>query len=141
MERLDIKKIRKELALSQTDFGKLLGVGLRSVQNWESGDRNISESAKKLLESIIKDGATLHKVPNNDSSTPATNHSLEEIIIERVLKRINDKSYPDDILERLDDQQQTLKDTQQDLLNIFRMVTELKREVQDSKPHRLRNES
>lgn len=32
----------------------MLGVGLRSVQKWEPGDINISESAKKLLEEKLK---------------------------------------------------------------------------------------
>ena len=125
MERLNIKKIRKELALSQTDFGKLLGVGLRSVQNWESGDRNISESAKKLLESIIKDGATLHKVPNNDSSTPATNQSLEEIIISRVLKRLNLQSLED--LYELNNNQMELMERMEALEEVVEEKVRLKK--------------
>ena len=125
MERLDIKKIRKELALSQTDFGKLLGVGLRSVQNWESGDRNISESAKKLLESIIKDGATLHKVTNNDSSTPATNQSLEEIIISRVLKRLNLQSLED--LYELNNNQMELMERMEALEEVVEEKVRLKK--------------
>lgn len=40
--------------LTQTAFGKMLGVGLRSVQNWESGGRNISDTAKLLLENKLK---------------------------------------------------------------------------------------
>lgn len=54
MSLIDIKKIRKSLDMTQTEFGEMLGVGLRSVQNWESGKRNISDSAKKLLELKLK---------------------------------------------------------------------------------------
>ncbi len=42
------------MKMTQTEFGKMLGVGLRSVQNWESGDRKISDTAKLLLESKLK---------------------------------------------------------------------------------------
>jgi len=106
MNHLEIKRIRKKLALSQTAFGKMLGVGLRSVQNWESGDRTISDSVKKLLESIIKEKATLHKVTNNDSSTPAIEKPLEDIIIERVLQKLGGVNtstpYSSDIIKRLE---------------------------------------
>ena len=34
---LNIKEIRKNLNLSQTKFAEMLGVHIRTVQNWESG--------------------------------------------------------------------------------------------------------
>ena len=49
---LEIREIRKRLGKSQTEFGKMLGVGLRIVQRWEKGDRKISKSAAMLLENI-----------------------------------------------------------------------------------------
>lgn len=49
MNSVEIKEIRKSLGLNQTEFGKIFGVTLRTVQNWESGNRNMSESAYKLL--------------------------------------------------------------------------------------------
>ena len=55
MNALEIKKIRKNMGMSQTEFGDMLGVGIRSVQLWESGNRNISESAKKLLIATLDD--------------------------------------------------------------------------------------
>ena len=51
---LDIKRIRISMKLTQAEFGKILGVGLRSIQNWESGAREISETAKLLLENTLK---------------------------------------------------------------------------------------
>lgn len=55
MNGLEIKKIREELGLSQTNFGKKLGVGLRIVQYWEKGDREMPETAKILLKQIVKE--------------------------------------------------------------------------------------
>lgn len=54
MKAIQLKKIRKNLGLTQTEFGKMLGVGIRTVQSWESGSRNITESTKMLLESKLK---------------------------------------------------------------------------------------
>ena len=50
------------MKMTQTEFGKMLGVGLRSVQNWESGDRKISDTAKLLLESKLKNELTTTKL-------------------------------------------------------------------------------
>jgi len=79
------------------------------------------------------------------------NQTLEDVITAKVIKKISDTNYSNDILKRLDvlekliplmkQQKQTTQATQNDLLNIFRMVTDLKREIENLKPHRLRNES
>jgi DNA-binding transcriptional regulator YiaG len=50
---LNIKKIRTNLHLTQTAIGKLLGVGIRTVQLWESGERKMSKTAEKLLNELI----------------------------------------------------------------------------------------
>lgn len=55
MNSLEVKRIRKKLGKSQKEFAKMLGVGDRAVQTWESGERNISTSAELLLEMILKD--------------------------------------------------------------------------------------
>lgn len=60
MNPLEIKKIRKKLSLNQSEFGKILNVGLRSVQLWESGDRPISKKAKDLLNNYLKSNNTSH---------------------------------------------------------------------------------
>jgi|TARA_B110000902_G_scaffold68484_1_gene81216 DNA-binding transcriptional regulator YiaG len=80
---LDIKRIRTNLHLTQTALGKLLGVGLRTVQLWESGERNMTKTTKKLLNelipresNIITDELTLNQI-NLDQ------HDLLEDIIRR----------------------------------------------------------
>ena len=55
MNDIEIKKIRKDLKMSQKGFAKILGVGERAVQTWESGERNISQSALLLLKMILKE--------------------------------------------------------------------------------------
>lgn len=43
------KEIRQELKLSQAAFDGLMGVSLRTVQDWEQGRREPSGPAKSLL--------------------------------------------------------------------------------------------
>lgn len=54
MDSTQIKEARKMLGLTQTEFGEQIGVKLRTVQSWESGDRNISHSALIVLEDILE---------------------------------------------------------------------------------------
>ncbi len=48
-EPLPVKEIRAGLHLSQTAFAGLIGVSLRTVQDWEQGRREPSGPAKMLL--------------------------------------------------------------------------------------------
>lgn len=50
------RDIRSFLGLTQTEFGDCLGVGLRHVQKWEAGDRNVSETAGRLMASLVREG-------------------------------------------------------------------------------------
>ena len=43
------KEIRKKLQLSQSAFAALMGVSLRTVQDWEQGRRKPSGPARSLL--------------------------------------------------------------------------------------------
>ena len=44
-----VKQLRKAVGLSQTEFGKRVGVSLSSVQKWESGENAVSDSVILLL--------------------------------------------------------------------------------------------
>lgn len=44
-----IIRIRENLGLSQSDFAVLLGVSIRTLQDWEQGRRQPSGAAKTLL--------------------------------------------------------------------------------------------
>ena len=45
----DIAKTRKESGLSQAQFAQLLGVSVRTLQDWEQGRRSPSGAARTLL--------------------------------------------------------------------------------------------
>jgi putative transcriptional regulator len=45
----DIKMVRKSLNVSQTEFAMMIGVSVRTLQNWEQGRRKPEGPAKALL--------------------------------------------------------------------------------------------
>ena len=50
-----IKEMRQETGLSQKDFGKFCcGIPMRTIQNWESGERKCPEYVLKLIEYKVK---------------------------------------------------------------------------------------
>lgn len=44
-----VSEIREKTGLSQTDFARLLGVSVRTLQDWEQGRRAPSGAARTLL--------------------------------------------------------------------------------------------
>lgn len=54
---MDVKKIRKNLNLTQIALSEKCGVSLRTIQNWENGQK-IPESSIRLLEKIEEEHAT-----------------------------------------------------------------------------------
>ena len=46
---LDVAKIRESVGLSQSRFATLLGVSVRTLQDWEQGRRAPSGAARTLL--------------------------------------------------------------------------------------------
>lgn len=45
----EIKTIREKLNVSQTEFALMIGVSIRTLQNWEQGRRKPEGPAKALL--------------------------------------------------------------------------------------------
>lgn len=45
----DVKAIRKQLELTQEEFAAMIGVSVRTIQNWEQGHREPEGPAKALL--------------------------------------------------------------------------------------------
>ena len=54
-----VVEVRTKTGLSQTEFAKLLGVSVRTLQDWEQGRRQPSGAAKSLLRIARKHPATL----------------------------------------------------------------------------------
>lgn len=52
MNEIDIKTIRTELGMTQSEFAKRLGISTRTVQNWESGGA-IPESKHEILRGML----------------------------------------------------------------------------------------
>jgi putative transcriptional regulator len=51
--------MRKTMGLSQRDFAKLVGVSVRTLQNWEQGRRQPSGPAVVLLTVLVADPAAV----------------------------------------------------------------------------------
>ena len=62
MEPLDIKAIREQFALSQSQFAALLGVSVKTLQNWEQGRRKPDGAAQVLLQVAAKHPETVWDV-------------------------------------------------------------------------------
>lgn len=58
----DIAKTRKKTGLSQARFAKLLGVSIRTLQDWEQGRRVPSGAARTLLVIAAKNPHALLEV-------------------------------------------------------------------------------
>lgn len=50
VETPDVKEIRERYELSQTEFAALLGISVKTLQNWEQGRRNPRGAARVLLQ-------------------------------------------------------------------------------------------
>jgi putative transcriptional regulator len=48
-DAVDIRKLRKSVKVSQSEFAKMIGVSVDTVQNWEQGRRTPRGPAKALL--------------------------------------------------------------------------------------------
>jgi len=50
----DVKQIREHYELSQSEFAVLLGVSIKTLQNWEQGRRTPHGAARVLLQVAAK---------------------------------------------------------------------------------------
>lgn len=51
----DVKRLRRALGVSQAVFAKLLAVSAKLVQHWESGEREPSPLARRLMDEVRED--------------------------------------------------------------------------------------
>ncbi|HEX4591626.1 MAG TPA: helix-turn-helix domain-containing protein [Gemmataceae bacterium] len=58
----DVAKTRKRTGLSQSRFAQLLGVSVRTLQDWEQGRRAPSRAARTLLMIAAKNPTALVEV-------------------------------------------------------------------------------
>ena len=62
LEALDIHSIRKQFELSQSQFAALLGVSVKTLQNWEQGRRQPNGAAQVLLQVAARYPETVWEV-------------------------------------------------------------------------------
>jgi putative transcriptional regulator len=56
-----VKAIRESIGFSQSKFAHLIGVNIRTLQNWEQGHRHPTGPAKILLKLVQADPKTVVK--------------------------------------------------------------------------------
>jgi putative transcriptional regulator len=66
---MDVKRIRANFALSQTKFAALLGVSVKTLQNWEQGRRRPEGPARLLLEIAAKHPEAVKDVAYSNSES------------------------------------------------------------------------
>lgn len=49
----DVKAVRENIGLSQSDFAHLMGISVKTLQNWEQHRRNPKGPAAALLKIVI----------------------------------------------------------------------------------------
>ncbi|NKC11693.1 MAG: helix-turn-helix domain-containing protein [Gammaproteobacteria bacterium] len=57
----NVKAIREDIGFSQSKFASLIGVNVRTLQNWEQGHRHPTGPAKVLLRLVHSDPASVFK--------------------------------------------------------------------------------
>ena len=51
-EKLDVQQLRVEYKLSQSEFSRMLGISVSTLQNWEQGRRSPQGPASVLLQVV-----------------------------------------------------------------------------------------
>jgi len=57
----DVKAIREQVGFSQSKFSGLIGVSVRTLQNWEQGHRHPTGPAKVLLKLVQSNPESVFK--------------------------------------------------------------------------------
>jgi len=57
----DVKAIREQIGFSQSKFSGLIGVSVRTLQNWEQGHRHPTGPAKVLLKLVQSNPESVFK--------------------------------------------------------------------------------
>ena len=52
---IDVKALRERIGLTQAEFSRMIGVSIKTLQNWEQGRREPEGPAKALLRVVEKE--------------------------------------------------------------------------------------
>lgn len=64
IEMSEVAQARLQSGLTQAQFSKLMGVSVRTLQEWEQGRRQPTGAAKTLLRVAHKHPEVLHQIAN-----------------------------------------------------------------------------
>lgn len=59
---IDVKKIRREIGMSQTNFAASIGISVATLRHWERGDRYPQGPALVLLNLVAKEPKTVFEI-------------------------------------------------------------------------------
>lgn len=62
--KVNVKKIRKDIGMTQPQFSAAIGIGLGTLRHWERGDRQPKGAALVLLNLISKEPSTVLRMLN-----------------------------------------------------------------------------
>jgi len=71
-KKIDVKKIREKLGVSQEKFGEMLGVHYKTIQNYEKGGA-IPDSKIPMFQKLLK---------GNEKQEPSQNFDLETAVFD-----------------------------------------------------------
>ena len=55
LSKIDVRSLRGRLSLTQSEFSAMIGVSIRTLQNWEQGRREPEGPAKALLRVVERE--------------------------------------------------------------------------------------
>ncbi len=67
IDNVDVKKVRKNIGMTQKDFALSFGISLGTLRHWERGDRRPKGPALVLLNLVKKDPQTILKLLSSTS--------------------------------------------------------------------------
>lgn len=60
--RIDVKRVRRKLGMSQSEFAERFGINTSTLRNWEQGRRQPEGPARVLLKIIDREPAAVQRV-------------------------------------------------------------------------------
>lgn len=66
VQPLDVKRIREDFKLSQSEFATVLGISIKTLQNWEQGRRAPQGPARVRLQVAAKHPEAVWDVVRNE---------------------------------------------------------------------------
>lgn len=70
IETPDVRRIREQFELSQNEFAGLLGISVKTLQNWEQGRRTPHGAARILLQVAARHPDAIWEVVQGGISSP-----------------------------------------------------------------------